>query len=131
MRALKWVLMNGVFAALLWAAVAHGVEGAQNIVVVAVWLLLLMTPLMWTADMQKTLAERGRAVPAWLDGLFDVALVAVLLWHGWMFTGVAYLLHAWLSHGAWNVALRKPANVMLNGCRRQPVRAGVRPDVTN
>ena len=114
MRAFKWLLMNGTCAALLWFAVAGGVEGAQNILLVLVWLLLLITPLMWTADLQKTLAERGRAVPAWLDGIFDLALVAVLLWHGWMLTGVAYLLHAWLSHGAWAQALRKPANVANN-----------------
>ena len=111
MRALKWVLINSAFSGLLWFAVARGVEGAQNIVLALVWLLLLMTPLMWTADMQKTLAERGRPIPAWVDHTFDLAIVAVLLWHGWMATGIAYLLHAWIGHGAWAHALRKPANV--------------------
>ncbi|OLP04468.1 hypothetical protein [Rhodoferax antarcticus] len=100
--------MNGTFAALVWAATVQGVQGAGNIVVISVWMLLLTTPLMFIADLQAILASKGRSVPAWVDVAFDLAMVSALLWHGWMVTGVAYLIHFLIAQAAWAHALKKP-----------------------
>lgn len=101
MRRVKWFLFNAVFFALLWAAVVEQIAGAKNIVLVVIWFFVLLTPLFFNKEIKKKLSEKGRSVPAWLDGSSDVAVVGLLLWNGWMVTGVAYLLHLFFIQAVW------------------------------
>lgn len=98
MKALRWCVINGGFAALLIAGFGYGVVGAAACATFAVWfyticsLLLLAVPL----------AERNKAlrapVPMWLDAMTDVTILGIMVWTGHWFLGIMYLVSVLSVH---------------------------------
>lgn len=113
MKAMKWVICNGVFGTLAWLGVT-GLEGAGNVVVFFVWFMAIASLI--TAKPQETdpakLAERAkRNVPAVVSGTFHVFMVGLFIWHGWWLTGAAFVVYAAVTQGGCMSAQRKLAQV--------------------
>ena len=92
-KILRWVTLNGGLAVLAWYAV-NGSEGAGRLLMFSMWpLALLVFIVSINKDVAKKAKERGRAVPGWLSHGFGYALIAFLVWHGWIGTAIAVLIN--------------------------------------
>lgn len=93
-RLLKWAFLNGGLAVLVWLAV-NGNEGASRLLVfvasvcgVAQFITGFNEEL--REDARKRL--KSRVVPACLSHGLGVGMAFFLVWHGWLWTGVVFLL---------------------------------------
>lgn len=98
MRALKWLAVNGGYAALVWFAV-NGSEPARNLVlfftpcVFGFAALACVGALLMEPEEAAKLTRKARSVPRWFDVSADVAITGVLVAYGWFFTGFLWLSH--------------------------------------
>ena len=106
-RAAVWVATNAAFGYLLWLATAGKVDGAENVVVFWVWFLTIVSFAYLSDGVTSKMAELGRAVPAVIGAAFDIAVICVMVWHGWWLTSMAYTLHFVLLQTAWGLAKKK------------------------
>lgn len=95
MRAIKWFLINGGFAVLLYFGAVQGIAGAQNVFVAFTWLIAVLSPGLLTDDYVKQHGEKLRKfpVPSWLAGAFDLLVMGALAWFAWWWTLAAYFVH--------------------------------------
>lgn len=95
MKVMRWITINGFFLGCLVAGLVYDVQGALNIGIFATWALLLFSCAYARTDLLTKLAKSYKwpDVPAWLDALFDCAVLALLVWHGRWYSGAAYLAH--------------------------------------
>jgi Na+/H+ antiporter NhaA len=93
MRKIRYVACNGAFATLLYLGITEGVTGAANIAMVWAWFVSIMTLFCMNDDAVEKMRQRGWAMPAWFDVAFAVSIVAFMVWHGWVATGLAYGVH--------------------------------------
>lgn len=96
MKVMRWITINGFFLACLVAGLVYDVQGALNIGIFATWALLLFACAYARTDVLTKLAKIDKwpyDVPAWLDAIFDCAVLALLVWHGRWYSGAAYLAH--------------------------------------
>ena len=100
----SWAVQQTVIGALLWFGVVQGVEGAANCVLVLFWFFSIGALFSGSDDFIASLRERGRVIPVWLDVPWDAVIVGTLVWHGWWWTGVAYLLANCCLYAAWDKA---------------------------
>lgn len=111
MKAAKWVIFNGLLAACAWLGV-NGVGGAANVTIFLVWFLAVVSMLtLLPADAKpEDLRRRAeRNVPAWVSGGFQAGMVVLFIWHGWWWTGVAFLIYALITQSMRETAGRKLA----------------------
>jgi hypothetical protein len=106
-RHLKWFLINGLFAVLLYFGFIENIDGAKRLAIFMVWLLLVFTFFIFKDEIQKKLQTRGRPVPAWMDVTYDIGVICFLIWFGAWWTGIAYTLHAILCAVGWEMAMKK------------------------
>lgn len=107
-RAITWWIVNAACAGLLYVGYFLGVEGAKNLFLFLVWLNLLTCLCMLNGDVQKSIREKGRSVPAWISVGYDVAMVAVMVWIGLWFTASAFTLAAFLHNGVFMRDQKRP-----------------------
>lgn len=89
---MTWWTLNGGMAVLLAMALS-GNAGAQNAVLVTVWVLLLPTIAGASCpDVAAVIRAKGRAVPALMTYAYDIVFFIGLAWMGWMFTAAAWLV---------------------------------------
>ena len=75
-----------------WAGV-HGNEGAGRILQFFAWALSLsFLAAIFPAEFKEQ-REKGRTLPGWLSHGTGIALILFLVWHGWIWTAIALLLH--------------------------------------
>ena len=91
-RHLISAFINGLICWCAWGAVTGSV-GAGRVMVLTSWILAILYLLLAcnTAGI-KQLKERGRSIPAWLCHGYDVALILYLVWYGWWFTSIAWII---------------------------------------
>lgn len=102
---IRWAVTNAAMAALIYFGLYKGIDGAQNVLLFWVWLTLPMALTLISDDSKEVLRKRGRAVPAGIDAVLDIAAIAALLWFGWMWTAAAYTLANIIAHGAMEDAI--------------------------
>ena len=88
-----YLILNGIVASLLWFGLVEGVQGAQNVGLFAIWVISVMSLFFGTADVAKAVAAKGFSAPYWFDVLFDLSIVALLVWHSCYWSGTAYVVH--------------------------------------
>ena len=119
MKQIKWVLMNGLLACALWFGLVEGVRGALNVGLVMVWWVVVCSLVTVRDDFRAKAAQSDKfpSIPPALDGAFDTCIAVLILWHGYIITGVAWAISAVL-HGCLYDAvkeLRAKANNDLSG----------------
>jgi uncharacterized membrane protein len=92
MKTMKWLVMNGTFAALVYAGFVLGVDGAQNLVKFFIWFILLpLSPFLLTDHAQRLiLKEPPRLLLVFLSRAMAWCVLSVLVWSGAWVTGAAY-----------------------------------------
>lgn len=91
-RSIPWAVLNGGLAWCAWAGV-HGNEGAGNLLAFAAWTFGVIQFTSGMGDSVKSsAAKKGRNIPAWLSHGVGSAMIGFLVWHGWWWTAIAYLL---------------------------------------
>ena len=95
MKTIKWFLLNGLFAAMVWFGLVNGVVGARNIAIFAAWFCFVVSLLMLGSEAQKNVAKSNykQPVPPWLDRIFDSYISAMFIWYGFWLTGLVYFVH--------------------------------------
>lgn len=89
-RVLKWILTNGLMAALLWYGFGPDqVDGARYLYTFSLGVVVFMlTVIVLNDELLKTARENPRPVPAWLCISYDLFTIAFLVWMGHWFLGV-------------------------------------------
>ena len=91
---LSYLILNGIVASLLWFGLVEGIQGAQNVGLFAIWVISVMSLFFGTDDVAKAVAAKGGfSAPYWFDVLFDLFIIALLVWHSCYWSGAAYLVH--------------------------------------
>lgn len=87
-----WLLSNIALGYFIFLGV-HGVQGAINVVVaLAAISAVAAVAIHNNKEVIKDVASRGLYVPKWLRKLVDYSGIAVLVWYGWWFTALAWLI---------------------------------------
>jgi hypothetical protein len=100
-RRIKYVAINGAFAAALWFGIVEGVDGAANLAMAWAWFLAVVSLCVSDDAIAKT---RNRfptpAIPETINVAYDLAIIGFMFWHDWMVTGGSYALHMIMMAGA-------------------------------
>lgn len=83
--------------ALVWCAlegVVNGNVGAGRVLAFAAWFFAVIYLLasILPKDVTAKTAAKGRAVPALVSHGFDAAMIVFLVWNGWWWTAIAFVL---------------------------------------
>ena len=92
-KALKWLFFNGGLAVLLWLGLVGEIEGARRLCLFIVWALFVISLFLCSKEVMKSAVSQEPSVPAWLDYSFDFGVLSFLVWHGFIFSGIAYAIH--------------------------------------
>lgn len=103
-RAINWLLLNGGIMAIAITGYVYQVDGALNLTVALVVINFLASFAMLAKEIQEHMAERGRSVPAWIDGWFDVVMLAIFAWFGSFILFTLYLLSTIFKIYGWDKA---------------------------
>jgi hypothetical protein len=95
----KWIVFNGVFLTLIWFGFFEGVEGAKNIALFMVWLTIAITSAALLNDDILKGAASKRTVPIPLSCATYAIATSILVWHGYIITGVIYFISTILFAG--------------------------------
>ena len=106
-RKFLWLLTNALFCTGVYFGVVKGVVGVERIVVVFVFLIAITAPFMFTKISQAQIKNLGRSIPKFIDIPYDIIIICVFLWFGWLYTGIAYLIHTIFYHTAIDEALKE------------------------
>lgn len=100
MKLLKYLAINGVFTASLYFGFIEEIGGALNLAYFMAWWAIIVSFCAYSDDAKELMQETGRPVPEWFDVVFDLCVVAVLVWYGAIATGLFYAIHIInLEHG--------------------------------
>jgi hypothetical protein len=92
-RIIKWILWNASFGYIAYLGVIKDIEGAGRVLSFAIWFFALTYLIgAFIKEVQAKAREKGLSVPMWLSVWYDVALIALLIWHGWIFTAIGVLV---------------------------------------
>lgn len=90
---LYWVIANTVFALCVYYGFFEEVAGAKNIALFIAWGLSVLS-LMYASDtVVASLKKRGKAIPAPIDVAYDLVIIGVFIWFGYIITAIAYTIH--------------------------------------
>lgn len=93
-NALRWLLVNGVFASCLYFWKIEGVGNAGNVAMFYIWLGLIIGLLTVGVDVTKVKSYEIKSKLFYsIDGMFDWTCIGFLVWFGHVGLGVAYLIH--------------------------------------
>lgn len=106
-RKLTWILLNGLFSASIFYGFFMGVNGAKNLTIFWAWFVFISSLALFTESSQKTLKEKGRPIPAWIDVTYDVGIVCVFVYFSAFWTGTIYLIHMLLLNAAYAEAVKE------------------------
>ncbi len=97
-RILNWFVTTAVFDAALYFGLVHGIQGAANIAQFYIWLTFLFSWLALSDNAVRDAQNRGLpGLPEWVFGLQNITVLAALLWYGWIWCAVAWLVKSILA----------------------------------
>lgn len=96
-KRLRWALLNGILGAFVWFGVVQGHSGLGNVVVFYSWFCVVLAVVgagvLFLGVATNALSPLPPfSVPRWVDIGFDLTITGAMVWSGWMFTAMAYLL---------------------------------------
>lgn len=93
-KLIKWFAINAGFGLALYFGLVLGVDGAARLAQFWVWFAFVASWGVMSDDVVRKVQEAGGpAVPIWVNVLTDIAAIVVLVWFGWVWSAVAYLVH--------------------------------------
>jgi hypothetical protein len=96
-RILGWFIGSALLVSMLYLGIIQGMEGAVRVASFLIWMTFVFSLFMLSNEFVQVINKMGRPpMPRWVDVAFDLTLVMFLLWHGWVFSGVAYFIHIML-----------------------------------
>ena len=105
MKAFRWALINGLFAACLYYGFIENIDGAYNVAMFLAWATVITSLFVSSDGVVKKMKDGGRSVTMGIDVLFDTVVILVFAWFGAWVTATGYFLHAILQQAAWDKAL--------------------------
>lgn len=97
-KLINWIVANGGIAALGTFAVITGHLGAARLSCFISW---FCGSIQFLASFNKEIVEKARAhrtpISPWISHLMDFPMIGMLVWHGWWWTAIAWVL-LWLSY---------------------------------
>ena len=96
-KAIKWTAINGAMFACLWVGLNGYSQGVLNIGLFFTWFSILASLLLLSTDVREEM-EADYSVPQWVDVTFDVSVIMLLVFHGYMFTAGMYVVHTILRN---------------------------------
>lgn len=91
-RFVKWVLLQGAFAAAVWLGTVGAHEGAENVAVFWTWLVFIVSLGMLSPDIARRVRPQPSPAPFWLASGVRAFILVLMVWHGWYFTALALIL---------------------------------------
>lgn len=89
-----WCFDAVVFSALVVCGAFFYVSGAANLVTFVTIIYLAATLILLDHDNLAAAKDRGLPAMPWsVQYLFSVPILAIMIWHGWLWTAVFYFLH--------------------------------------
>ena len=97
-KIVKWAIINGGIAALGVFAVITGHVGAARLFCFISWFCGI-TQLLACFNEEVKAKARAKRTPIypWISHLMDFSLIGILVWNGWWWTAIAWIL-MWLSY---------------------------------
>lgn len=94
-RAIFYFGGNALFAYGLYLACWEQNIWAQRLVIFATWWLLISSITLQSDEVLQKVKDKllNPILPMWVDHTFDMLIVAIMIAHGWWFTGLAYFFH--------------------------------------
>jgi len=98
MKLFRYLLINSLFVVCLYLGLYEEIEGFKNISIFYCWLAFIASVLalvMTTEKNMKACSKKytPRPIAKWFDVSFDLLVTCTLIYYGFIFTGIAYLLH--------------------------------------
>ena len=102
-KVVKWILVNGIMAALVYMALFQGVGWAGNVVKFMLWVTVILYGLYFgipDSHRPKPTSEIGsRSVPAYVSAVYDFAMALTMASQGWFLYATLALLQGVLYEG--------------------------------
>lgn len=101
MKTIKWIMINGIFASMLYFGLVKGVTGAKNVAFVWAWLGIFVSFLSVTDHMVNVMKNKKKSLPR-VGAAFNLLVLLTLAWFGHIITAVFYLIHIILLASMWD-----------------------------
>jgi len=93
-KMLSWVLINSIFAVCGYYGLVEGVAGAGYIFWFMFWLCTIGAIICnFSSDAIKVARRDGPSVPRWMDVVFDLGILFLVVWNHHYFAGAFYVIH--------------------------------------
>lgn len=90
----RWAFVNGLFLVVVYAAVFHNHQPAENIITFVVWLFAILSISLFSKSAQEAVFNKDTAaftyLPRWVDNIYDAIVIVLLIYPGWFATAAAY-----------------------------------------
>jgi hypothetical protein len=114
MKKIKWVAINGLFAAGIYFGFYEGIEGAKNVTMLIAWATIVMSFSYLTDAVKESFKKSERSMPASVNVIYDLAVACAFAWFGAWVTAAFWLLHLVMQEAAWDEA-KKTHNAHVQG----------------
>jgi hypothetical protein len=97
MKILSYCIIKTLFVTLLYLALVSNLAGAQNLLIFLIWLTFLVSLLVNSEQVIDKLIKNpplGITFPKFqsVSFMYQMVIVGILVWYGWIFTACAYLI---------------------------------------
>ena len=97
-----WFALNGALVWCAWEGVINGNLGAGRMLAFAAWfftvvyLLIAIIPIITTIPKEvfDTIVTKKRSVPVWISQGYNAGMIVFLVWNGWWWAAMAFVLLA-------------------------------------
>jgi hypothetical protein len=96
MKMLRWFATNLLGALILYLGVVCEITGWGIALMILTYVMFGLTALLSFFGLPNFKVEYN--VPRWIDIIYDIIYVGVLLWFGWYATGLAYAATMFAAH---------------------------------
>lgn len=96
-RLVIWAIANGLKWLLTYYAIVEGVNGAENVVKFWIWMGFVLAIFALAKPVAEAMRKDGASVPLWLNTILDLAYAGFIIWHGWLWTGIAFVVSFFIT----------------------------------